>query len=187
MEVPEPVRTPVRDFVRLVRRTLEELGKDDFAGIAAQMTYYFMLGLFPMLILLVGFLDALPLARDTGLIVEDLTSGLPDGIAVLLGDYLRDFAARKPSSGLLVWVLVALWAASRAMSGARKGLDRVFRAAPHGPHPLVKRLWDLVLTFGGVATLCAGYMLMIGGRRLLLGIGKLFGASGAPGSRCRGW
>ena len=118
MEVPEQITTPVSGTFRLLRRTAQELGKDDYAGLAAQMTYYFMLGLFPLLILLVGLLDALPLDRDSEAIVQDLMRGLPDGIAVLLGDFLRDFALRRPTSGLLLWSVPALWAASRAVPGS---------------------------------------------------------------------
>lgn len=164
-EIVEEVVGPVRRLGKLARRVLEELGRDDLSGVAAQMTYYIMLGLFPTLILLVGLLDALPLEQDVVPMLERQLQNLPADVASMLTRYLRDFASHQPSSGLLLWLLAAWWAASRGMMGARKGLNRVFRCRPER-HLALQRLQDLGLTLASLVLIGGGYLLLLGGRQL---------------------
>ena len=166
---------PLHRFLQLLRRVGQELGHDDFGGLAAQMTYFFMLGLFPTLILVLGLLDALPLEQDVERIARNMLSGLPPEIATMLQDYLRDFAAHRPSSGLLFWLVAAMWAASRGLAGARKGLDQVFRGGTRRS-ALFKRAQDLLLTGGGILMLGLVYLLLLGA---LLLVATLLGAAGS--------
>lgn len=164
---------PLRRLIRMGRRVVEELTHDDLSGVAAQMTYYFMLALFPSLILLVGFFDALPLEANIERFLERGLRSLPADIAKLLSDYLRDFSTRRPSGGLLLWMLVALWASSRGIRGARKGLNRVFRCSPESNVVFIK-LQDLGLTIAGLFLMGISYALLIGGKQLgSLVIGQL--------------
>ncbi|PCJ53227.1 MAG: hypothetical protein COA70_09880 [Planctomycetota bacterium] len=156
---------PLRRLLRMGGRVIEELTHDDLSGVAAQMTYYFMLALFPSLILLVGFFDALPLEANIDLFLERGLRSLPDDIAKLLSDYLREFSTRRPSGGLLLWTLAALWASSRGIRGARKGLNRVFRCKPESNIVLI-RLQDLGLTLSGLFLMGLSYALLIGGKQL---------------------
>jgi len=156
---------PLRRLLRMGGRVIEELTHDDLSGVAAQMTYYFMLALFPSLILLVGFFDALPLEADINHFLERGLQSLPEGIADLLSNYLRDFSTRRPSGGLLLWMLAALWASARGIRGARKGLNRVFRCKPESNLVLIK-LQDLGLTVAGLVLMGLSYVLLIGGKQL---------------------
>jgi len=159
------VAGPVRRLLRIGRRVIEELGRDDLSGVAAQMTYYFMLALFPALILLVGLLDALPLEKNVGNIIDNLLSGLPEDVAGMLSRYVSEFASRRPPGSLVLWILAALWATSRGIRGARKGLNRVFRCRPTSNVVLI-RLQDIGLTAAGFLLLGVAYLLLIGGKQL---------------------
>ena len=139
---------PVRRFLRIGGRVIEELTHDDLSGVAAQMTYYFMLALFPSLILLVGFFDALPLEANVERFLDRGLRTLPEDIAAMLSDYLREFSTRRPTGGILLWMLAALWASSRGIRGARKGLNRVFRCKPESNVLLIK-IQDLAILLGG--------------------------------------
>ncbi|MGB0685930.1 MAG: YihY/virulence factor BrkB family protein, partial [Planctomycetota bacterium] len=163
--VVEEITGPVRRLLRLARRVVEEIGRDDLSGVAAQMTYYIMLGLFPTLILLVGLLDALPLEREVVPQLERQLRGLPEDVASILSRYLRDFAGTRPSSGLLLWTLAAWWAASRGIMGARKGLDKVFRSRTRR-HLALQKLQDLGLTLASLVLIGGGYLLLLGGKQL---------------------
>ncbi len=156
---------PLRRFLRLAGRVVEEITHDDLSGVAAQMTYYFMLALFPSLILAVGFFDALPLETNIARFLDHGLRALPNAIATLLSDYLRDFSTRRPSGSLLLWMLAALWASSRGIRGARKGLNRVFRCQPESNLLWIK-LQDLGLTIAGLVLMGLSYALLIGGKQL---------------------
>ncbi|MHC4380165.1 MAG: YihY/virulence factor BrkB family protein [Planctomycetota bacterium] len=156
---------PLRRLIQLGRRVIEELTHDDLSGVAAQMTYYFMLSLFPSLILLVGFFDALPLEADVQQFLDRGLRSLPEDIASLLNRYLTEFASRRPSGGLLLWMFVALWASSRGIRGARKGLNRVFRCKPESNVVYIK-VQDLGLTLAGLLLMGCAYLLLLGGKQL---------------------
>jgi|FLOH01.1.fsa_nt_gi membrane protein len=159
------VTGPVRRLLTIGKRVLEELAHDDLSGVAAQMTYYFMLALFPALILLVGLLDALPLEKNVDQVVNSMFSSLPHDVANLLSRYVSDFANRRPPGSLLLWILAALWATSRGIRGARKGLNRVFRCKPTN-NLLLIRLQDVGITVAGLLFMGLAYVLLIGGRQL---------------------
>lgn len=170
----EQVVGPVRRLFRIAQRVVEELGKDDLAGVAAQMTYYFMLALFPALILLVGLLDALPIEANVLRMLENMMSGLPEEVSALLTRYLSDFAERRPSGSLWLWVLAALWATTRGIRGARKGLNRVFRCRPQSNLAMMK-LQDIGLTLAGFLLMGLAYLTLLGGKQLIGTLTRLGG------------
>ncbi|MCP4092778.1 MAG: YihY/virulence factor BrkB family protein [Planctomycetes bacterium] len=165
---------PVRRLVQIGKRIIQELTHDDLSGVAAQMTYYFMLALFPALILLVGLLDALPLEKNVSGIVSSLFSGLPEDVASMLSRYVNEFATRRPPGSLVLWILASLWATSRGIRGARKGLNRVFRCKPTKNMVLI-RLQDVVLTIAGLLFMGLAYLLLIGGKQLGVMVVNLVG------------
>jgi membrane protein len=172
----EPKLTPVRSALQIARRALEELRKDDLAGLAAQMSYYFTLALFPLLILLIGILDLLPLEQEVPRLMDRLVAGFPGDIQNLLRRFLSEFAERRPSSGVFLWLLVALWAGSKAISGARGGLNRVMRDV-RLRNPFLTRLTDIGFTAAAVVFVGAGYVLIFGGKALGVFLAKLLGLS----------
>lgn len=168
-------------LMRMVRRMAEELAQDDLAGLAAQMTYYFTLAFFPLLILTVGVLDLLPLDRDIATLTARMVAGFPDDVQPLLRRFLREFLGRPGSGRVFVWMIVALWAGSRAMAGARRGLNGVL-GGRRRRNPIGARLRDVGLTAAAVLFVGAAYALTIGGKTLgefladRVGLGRAFAA-----------
>ncbi len=164
----------IRSVLRIARRATEEIAQDDLAGLSAQMGYYFMLALFPMLILLVGVLDLLPLEREVPQMMNRLVQGFPEDVQGLLRRFLTEFAGRRAAAGVFLWTAVALWAASRAISGARRGLNGVLGGARRR-NPLMTRLKDVTFTGAAVTLVGAGYVLVFGGKALGALLAKAFG------------
>lgn len=169
---------PLRGALQIARRALEELRKDDLAGLAAQMAYYFTLAFFPLLILLIGVLDLLPLEQEVPRLMERLVEGFPDDVQRLLNRFLREFAERRPASGVFLWLLVALWAGSRAISGARRGLNGVMREVRRR-NPFMTRLTDVGFTAAAILLVGAGYILTFGGKALGVFLAKAIGLGAA--------
>jgi len=105
------------------------------------------------------------LERDVLRFTTRFLSQFSGDLSRMLARYLQEFAAHRPSGGVLLWSLAGLWAASRGMRGARKGLDRVFRVRRRGGIVRTK-LSDLGLTvlFLGVAGFA--YTILVGGQQL---------------------
>lgn len=152
----------IRDFMGRFFRAMRE---EDLGGIAAQMTYYFMLALFPTLILMVWMLDLLPLRGDMAKAVGRSFHGVSKELGTLIQRYVEEFARRRPSGSLLLWIFAALWAASRGIGGARKGLDRVFR--PERRRNFAKlKAFDLLTTLLAILFVGLAQFLLLGGQQL---------------------
>lgn len=152
----------IRDFIG---RFFHAMREEDLGGIAAQMTYYFMLALFPTLILMVWVLDLLPLSGDMAKAVGRSFHGVSPELGNLIQRYVEEFARRRPSGSLLLWVFAALWAASRGIGGARKGLDRVFR--PERRRNFAKlKAFDLLTTLLAIGFVGLAQFLLLGGQQL---------------------
>lgn len=171
----------IRSLAGLIRRAGQELVKDDLAGLAAQMTYYFTLAFFPLLILLVGVIDLLPLERGTVALTARFVEGFPADMQPLLRRFLREFLGRHGSGGVFAWMLVALWAGSRAISGARRGLNGVLRDRRRR-NPVAVRLQDVGFTLAALLFVGVSYALTFGGKAIggfladKVGLGDAFAA-----------
>ncbi len=166
----------MRGALQIARRAFQELRKDDLAGLAAQMSYYFTLAFFPLLILLIGVLDLLPLEQEVSRLMERLVQGFPADVQGLLRRFLGEFAGRRPSRGVFLWLLVALWAGSKAISGARRGLNGVLKDA-RPRNPILTRLTDVGFTAAAMIFVGAGYVLIFGGKALGVQLARILGLS----------
>jgi len=157
-----------------IERFVAAMKEEDLGAIAAQMTYYFMLALFPTLILAVWVLDLLPLPGDMSAFISRAFSNVSPEIGKLIQRHLEEFARRRPSGGMIVWAFAALWAASRGVGGARKGLNRVFRAE-RKRHFAKLRLIDLGITLCGILFVGTANVLLLSGRQFAAYLCKIFG------------
>ena len=90
------------------------IGKDDASGLAAQMTYHFVLALFPMLIFL---LTLLPLFQIDPQQIKDLVSqNAPAETADVVTKIFKDITSNSSGSLLSVGLILAIWSASNGMS-----------------------------------------------------------------------
>src|ERR1043165_8149376 len=94
----------------LARRTWGEATEDKIFGHAAELAYYLLLALFPMLIFLSSLVGFLPGAQER--IFQALGDVLPGDAMRLVHETIRDVVQNRSSGLLSFGVLGALWAAS---------------------------------------------------------------------------
>lgn len=109
-----------------LRRFLRSVIADDLPDAAAAMAYYFMLSLFPSLILLVALIQSLPLDISIDSITQRIEEAVPGAAGEVLTSYLEEFAKEKASGVISLLGLVVLWAASKGIAGAHRSLNKVF-------------------------------------------------------------
>lgn len=96
------------------------IGKDDASGLAAQMTYHFVLALFPMLIFL---LTLLPLFQIDPQQIKDLVSqNAPAETADVVTKIFKDITSNSSGSLLSVGLILAIWSASNGMTAIMKSI-----------------------------------------------------------------
>lgn len=105
-----PASTP-----NLIRIIFDECFNDDVLGHAAQLAFYFLFALFPMLIFLAALVGYLPIPHLLEQLLRYLSEVLPPTALTLVSQTLSEIT-RKPRGGLLSFGLIAaIWAASSGL------------------------------------------------------------------------
>lgn len=89
------------------------IGKDDASGLAAQMTYHFVLAMFPMLIFLLTLLPFFNIEQSQ---ITNMLSSAPSETSSIIKGVIGD-VTKNSSGGLLsVGLILAIWSASNGMT-----------------------------------------------------------------------
>ncbi len=111
-------------WAAILRKVAHRFVDGHIPGRAAQMSFYFFLSIFPMLVVFVAviglFFDAQWLVGDT--IMDRVAAVAPPSVARLFTQMLSELGGR--SGKPLTWgIVVTLWAASRGMVATINGLN----------------------------------------------------------------
>src|SRR5688572_943024 len=102
----------------LARRTWREVVDDDVLGLAAQLSYYFFLALFPAILFLLAVASFFPLSNITDDVGRSLGPFVSPQVLELIQEQMRRLASNQ-SGGLLTFgVAGALWWSCGALGSA---------------------------------------------------------------------
>jgi|SRR5215216_2302747 len=161
----------------LAKRTWREANEDNVFGGAAELAYYFMLALFPMLIFLTSLVGFLPGAQEA--IFNALSKVVPGEAWRLVSDTLNDVIT-KTNGGLLSFgILGTIWAASSGVSSVMGTLNVAYEAKEERTF-LKMRLTAIGLTIALALLVMGGAILIMFAHTLSdwltssLGLGSVF-------------
>jgi membrane protein len=149
----------------VLRKTAREFQHDQCTDLAAALTYYAVLSLFPAVLVVVSLLGVFGQGRRTTDAVLDIVSDLAPPSTV---DSLRPTVQQlveSPSAGfaLVLGVLIALWSASGYVGAFGRAMNRVYEV-PEGRPVWKLRPLQLVLTLAGLIMAAAvAFMLAVSG------------------------
>ena len=109
----------------MLSRVLQQIKKDDIFGRAAQLSYYFLLALFPLLLFLLTLLGYFAEAGSqlrSGLI-RYLGTIMPSSALELVHRTIDEISTGKGGGKLSFGLLAALWAASNGMTAITETLN----------------------------------------------------------------
>jgi membrane protein len=142
----------------LAQRVWRESLDDDVFGTAAELSYYLLLALFPLLIFLTSAIGFIPGANNS--LLSGLNRVLPPDAMVLVRDTLADVISHR-SGGLLSFGLIGtLWAASSGMASLMNALNGAYETAE------TRSFWKRRLVALGLTLAIA--FLVVGGSALIL-------------------
>jgi len=90
---------------------------------SAQMSYFFILSLFPFLIFLVSLIGFFSI--DDTWVVSNLTNMIPKEAAQIILDYIKELASAG-TSVISVSIIATLWTASKAINALMRALNIVY-------------------------------------------------------------
>ncbi len=110
----------------LGRRTWREVVDDDVLGLAAQLSYYFFLALFPAILFLLALASFFPLSHITDDVGRSLGPFVSSQVLALVQEQMRRLADNQNGGLLTVGVAGALWSSSAALVSIVGALNRAY-------------------------------------------------------------
>jgi membrane protein len=147
--------------VELVKRTVKEVIDDDCVSIAAQLSYYFALALFPALLFIVALASYLPY-NTVNEVVNALAPIAPPEVLEIIRKQLESIVAGEETSLLTIGILGAIWSSSGAMTSIVSALNRAYDIPESRPWWKV-RLISIALTIALVLFVLLSFMLVLAG------------------------
>jgi membrane protein len=142
----------------LAKRTWREASEDNVFGRAAELAYYFLLALFPMLIFLTSLVGFLPGLREA--IMDSLAMIVPADAMKLVRDTLADVTANRSGGLLSFGILATIWAASNGVTALMGTLNVAYG---------VKETRSFIKTqFTALGLTVALAVLIVGGTALIM-------------------
>src|SRR5688572_23652872 len=135
-----------RSWGNLARRTFKESYDDDILGVAGQLSYFFFLSLFPLILVLLAFASFFPLAMLTDDIGRLLRPFVSPAVLQIIQDQMRRLGNAESTGVLSLGLLGALWSSSAALGSIVNALNRAYDIVDHRACWRV-RLINMSLTF----------------------------------------
>ena len=158
----------------LVRQTYQKATEDNFLDLAAQLSYYFFLALFPAILFLLAVASFFPLQHLTDNIGSTLGTVVSPEVSQLIQDQMQRLGNAQ-SGGLLTFgVLAALWSSSAALVSIVAALNRAYDITEGRPWWKI-RLVAIGLTAGAALLILIGLSLVLGGPALATYLGDTLG------------
>ncbi|WP_233505442.1 YihY/virulence factor BrkB family protein [Sporosarcina sp. BI001-red] len=96
----------------------------DVSGLGAELSYFFLFSMFPLLIFLFTLLPYMNL--DQAEVILFIKDYAPAEVASMISDILEQVLANKNGGLLSVGILATLWSASKGMNALTKALNRSY-------------------------------------------------------------
>lgn len=162
----------------LITRTIKDSIEDDAAGLAAQLSYFFFLSLFPALLFLVALASFFPLYNFNDELIRMLAPIAPAAVVALLQEQLASLSNSKDGGLLGIGLLMALWSSSAAMVAVIDAMNRAYDIEETRPWWKV-RLTGIAVTIGLAIFILTSFGLIVAGPWLADVLGREFGLAPA--------
>ncbi|MCM3660562.1 YihY/virulence factor BrkB family protein [Georgenia satyanarayanai] len=171
---PTDIRKPSWAYV--LRKTLREFIRDDCTTLAAGLTYYAVLSIFPALIALASILALVGQGEQgTSQITTLLQDTLPADTYKQLEPIIDSITnVGAPGIGLVLGILVALWTASNYVTAFAKAMNKIYEI-PEG-RPIWKlRPWTYLLTLILLLLVAVAIVILVVSGPVAQSVGDLIG------------
>ncbi|WP_414042470.1 YihY/virulence factor BrkB family protein [Macrococcus sp. EM39E] len=126
-----------------LNKLLFRIGKDDAAGLSAQLAYYFLLSLFPMLIFLLTLIPLFKVKPET--ITNMISQNAPGDTAKMITGIINDVMSNANGGLLSFGLIAALWSASNGMTALMNAFN-VSYEVEDARNPIIAKLLSVLFT-----------------------------------------
>jgi membrane protein len=151
-----------RSWFYILRRTIREFRDDDCTDLAAALTYYSVLAIFPGLLAVISTLGLFDLGGDSVKTILDILRPLVDSSTLDAVQDPLDELAKSQSAGVafVVGLAGALWSASGYVGAFSRAMNRVYGVEEGRPFYKLRPL-QLLVTLVTVALCVIGLVILL--------------------------
>ncbi|MBP2115101.1 YihY/virulence factor BrkB family protein [Paenibacillus silagei] len=149
-----------RGTFKFIKQLWVKINDDDVQGIAAQLTYYLILSLFPFLIFIMTLIGYANISLEKN--IGQLEQIMPAEAISIIEEILQDVSAGRSQTLLSFGMLATLWAASKGINAIIKGLNRAYEIDES------RAFWK-IRGIALLATLTIGFVVLLSILLLVLG------------------
>src|SRR5262245_16980025 len=126
------LRAPSRELTwrQAAHKLWKKIFADNVFGRAAQLAYYWLFSIFPLLIFLTTLLAFLPMRRELDQWIGAFGAVLPPEAYMLLNNTFQQIASQQRGGLLSFSIFLILWSSSSGMEAIIGALNRAYGAAP---------------------------------------------------------
>jgi membrane protein len=169
-----------RSWIYVLRKTLREFGDDHCTDLAAGLTYYAVLALFPAAIALVSLLGVVGQAQNSVKTVLDVLRPLvsPSTLNTIQPALTNIATSPGAGIGLIVGLLGALWSASGYVSAFGRAMNAVYEIDEGRPFWKLRPV-TLLVTLVAILLIALVLVMLIVSGPLASSLGSVIGLSSA--------
>ncbi|KAB2331928.1 YihY/virulence factor BrkB family protein [Bacillus mesophilum] len=157
----------------LIKNLWNRVHNDDVFGLAAQLAYFFLLSLFPLLLFLVTLVPYLPITLEDILsVVRDYAPG--DTMALIENNVNQ--LSEKNGKLLSFGIIATIWSASNGINAVVRAFNKAYDVQESRSF-LVSRGMAILLTFGMIIVFVVALLLPVFGRQIGEFLFNVFGLS----------
>lgn len=148
--------------------------EDDVLGLAAQLAYFFLLSLFPLLIFLVTLFPYLPITQVEMLgVIADFA---PGQTMVFIESNLNEIMSHQNGTLLSFGIIATVWSASNGLNAIIRALNKAYEVKESRSF-FVARGMSIVFTFAMIIVFIIALLLPVFGKQIGLFLFAKFGLS----------
>lgn len=171
------MKTLITRWEQLQQRPSIQIARDLFHSVdvnmeAAALTYYILLCIVPILLVIANLIPLLPLPVEA--ILQSLNMILPDRINDVVMPVLMGYLNQVNSSVISIGAIALIWSASRALNSLQKTLNRVYDA-PVRRNVIFSRLFSFLSTVIAIVVVAVLSFVFVFGRNVIHLVEEWFG------------
>lgn len=148
---------------RLWKNLWHEVYKDDCFGMAAQLSFYFLLAFFPFLLFLSALIGFIPIASGfLNNLLYEMQLFLPTTTYNLVVEIVQGLVDSQDQGVLTIGIVLSLWSASLAFNGMVSLLNSAYEVEDSRSYLKTRALSILVTLIVTVFVLISGILLFFG-------------------------
>jgi len=175
-EPEQPSDLPARSWKAILKRTVKEFQDDNMTDWAAALTYYGVMSLFPMLLVLVALLGLVGQESTITTMTDSLRSAGLGDVAKNVQGPLDEIVSNKGGAGALVGfgLLGALWSASGYIGAITRALNAAYEVKEGRPFWKLRPL-QVGITLIGVLVISLVLIAVVVSGPIAEAVGKALG------------